>query len=323
MMTHVAPSRAMPSSAPLSDDPDGAVALLREALAARGAPAEEAIPWRSSLEREVEDGRARGLLLREGPGAIGIAVWDESSPVGATLEVAYIADRHRSPERYRALLEAIRERAGPVAFTPGGLTGLTASQEAALMRSLGFARFARSEMRLPAEASLPAEREGTTRFRSVRPDDLAALVDLHQSAYEGRFDRYLFQADPDSRRDAELAVKELLEGRWGEFLPWASPLAEGDRGPAGAVLVVRAPYGPLIADVVVDPPLQGRGIGRRLMVEVIRRLRGRGESVIVLNVTEGNARAIALYERLGFVRTLGPSYAWYATDRVPVPSGID
>ncbi len=310
---------------PVVRDREASVAMLREALSARGPPVEEAIPWRSALEREIADGSAHGLLLREAGRPAGLALWDPSSPLGAIVEVAYLAAPSQRVAEFRALFRAVHEAAGSVAFAPGGLVGLSADDESSLMRGLGFGRFARSEMRLPAEApARPRPDEGLGRLRAVRPDeDQAALSRLHERAYAGRFDQYLYQADTDPRVDAELAVKELLGGRWGEFLPWASPVVDGEDGAAGAVLVVRAPYGPLIADVMVDPSLQGRGLGRRLMAESIARLRERGESVIVLNVTEGNAPAVALYERLGFVRSLGPSYGWYAKDRIPVPSGID
>ncbi len=310
---------------PVVRDREASVVMLREALAARRPPVEDAIPWRSTLEREIADGSAHGVLLREAGRPVGLALWDPSSPLGVIVEVAYLAPPSQRVAEFRALFRAVHEAAGPVAFAPGGLVGLSPDDEAGLMRGLGFGRFARSEMRLPPEAAArPRPDDGFGRIRSVRPEeDRAALSSLHQRAYAGHFDQYLYQADADPRVDAELAVKELLGGRWGEFLPWASPVVEGEDGAAGAVLVVRAPYGPLIADVMVDPRLQGRGLGRRLMAEAIARLRERAESVIVLNVTEGNARAVALYERLGFVRSLGPSYAWYARDRIPVPSGID
>jgi ribosomal protein S18 acetylase RimI-like enzyme len=307
-----------------TDHPDRAVALLREALQARGPPEEAAHPWRSALEREVAAGTAHGFLFREDGSAVGLAVWDPSSPIGVTVEVAYLTGRSQGSDGYRELFAAISERSGGIAFAPGGLAGLSDSEEQSLMRGLGFGRFARSEMRLPPEARLPPPAADPDRpFRTVRPTDEAGLVALHRRAYDGQFDQYLFLADRDPDRDAESAVRELLGGRWGEFLPWASPIADGDAGPAGAVIVVRAPYGPLIADVMVDPDLQGRGIGRRLLTECLRRLRDRGESVIVLNVTEGNGRAVRLYEALGFVRTLGPSYGWYSRDRIPVRSGID
>jgi ribosomal protein S18 acetylase RimI-like enzyme len=314
----------MAETVPFADDPGRAVALLREALLARGPPADAARPWRSALEEAVASGTADGFLFRDDGTVIGLAVWDPSSPIGATVEIAYLSDRGRGTEGYRALYRAIAERSGGVAFAPGGHAGLTDAEEQALMRGLGFGRFARSEMRLPPESPLPpASADPGRPFRTARPTDEAALVALHRRAYDGQFDQYLFLADRDPDRDAESAVRELLGGRWGEFLPWASPIAEGDSGPAGAVIVVRAPYGPLIADVMVDPDLQGRGIGRRLLVECIRRLRERGESVIVLNVTEGNMRAVRLYETLGFVRSLGPSYGWYSRARIPVSSGID
>jgi ribosomal protein S18 acetylase RimI-like enzyme len=307
-----------------ADDPAGAVSLLREALLARGPPEEAAQPWRSALEQAVANGAAEGFLVRDGGRVVGMAVWDPTSPIGATVEVAYLTERARGTEGYRDLFRMIAERSGGVAFAPGGLAGLSDAEEQALMRGLGFGRFARSEMRLPPESLRPPGGDGPERpFRTVRPTDEASLVALHRSAYDGQFDQYLFLADRDPDRDAESAIREMLGGRWGEFLPWASPIAEGDDGPSGAVLVVRAPYGPLIADVVVDPKLQGRGLGRRLMTACIRLLRDRGESVIVLNVTEGNARAVRLYENLGFVRSLGPSYGWYSHDRIPVRSGID
>jgi ribosomal protein S18 acetylase RimI-like enzyme len=309
---------------PFADDPTRAIGLLREALVARGPPEESARPWRSALEQAVASGSAHGFLYREGGNPVGLAVWDPTSPVGATVEVAYLAGGARGTEGYRALFRTIAERSGGVAFAPGGLAGLSDPEEQALMRGLGFGRFARSEMRLPPESVLPSAAADAARpFRTARPTDEAALVALHRIAYDGQFDQYLFLADRDPDRDAESAIRELLGGRWGDFLPWASPIAEGDDGPSGAVIVVRAPYGPLIADVMVDPHLQGRGIGRRLMVECIRLLRDRGESVIVLNVTEGNSRAVRLYEALGFVRSLGPSYGWYSRALIPVSSGID
>lgn len=314
----------MADTVPFADDPARSVALLREALLARGPPEESARPWRSALEDAVARGTAHGFLFREDGSSVGLAVWDPTSPIGATVEVAYLAEGARGPGGYRALFRAIGESSGGIAFAPGGLAGLSDADEQQLMRGLGFGRFARSEMRLPPEAEVPSPSSDPDRpFRTFRPTDEVSIVSLHRRAYDGQFDQYLFLADRDPDRDAESAVRELLAGRWGEFLPWASPIADGDDGPSGAVLVVRAPYGPLIADVIVDPALQGRGIGRRLLVESIRSLRARRESVIVLNVTEGNGRAVRLYEALGFVRSIGPSYGWYSRARIPVGSGID
>jgi len=85
--------------------------------------------------------------------------------------------------------------------------------------------------------------------------------------------------------------------------------------------VVRASYGPLLISVMVDPSAQGRGIGRTLVLANLHALRARGETFAALNVTEGNDRAVRLYEHLGFVRSLGPEHAWYSVAAVPAGPG--
>ncbi|EQD73638.1 GCN5-related N-acetyltransferase domain protein, partial [mine drainage metagenome] len=146
----------------------------------------------------------------------------------------------------------------------------------------------------------------------------------HAAAFTGHFDSFLFRTHPDPRQDSAQLVREVLAGRWGEFLPWASTLAESrdDGRSLGSCLFVRAPFGPLLISLQVDPAAQGRGVGRALTIASLRALRARGESVVALNVTEGNARAVRLYESLGFVRSIGPSAQWYSERIVPVrPDG--
>jgi ribosomal protein S18 acetylase RimI-like enzyme len=48
------------------------------------------------------------------------------------------------------------------------------------------------------------------------------------------------------------------------------------------------------------PAYRGRGLGRRLMEETLQDARAAGLSRVELSVREDNARAIALYARLGF-----------------------
>ncbi len=48
------------------------------------------------------------------------------------------------------------------------------------------------------------------------------------------------------------------------------------------------------------PGYQGRGLGRRLMEASMQALRVRRFNTVSLTVTSGNARAVRLYEKLGF-----------------------
>lgn len=49
------------------------------------------------------------------------------------------------------------------------------------------------------------------------------------------------------------------------------------------------------------PEVRGRGLGRRLMTEAVRIAREKGLERVELEVFASNARAIALYESVGFV----------------------
>ena len=53
-------------------------------------------------------------------------------------------------------------------------------------------------------------------------------------------------------------------------------------------------------DLAVVPAWRGRGIGRRLLSEVLARARARGHCKVTLEVRDDNAAALALYRDLGF-----------------------
>ncbi len=55
-----------------------------------------------------------------------------------------------------------------------------------------------------------------------------------------------------------------------------------------------------VSDIVVAPEAEGRGVGRALMAAAEDWARARGYRLLSLHVFEDNARARALYERLGY-----------------------
>lgn len=57
-----------------------------------------------------------------------------------------------------------------------------------------------------------------------------------------------------------------------------------------------------IMNIAVAPQQRGRGIGRLLMEQAVVTAREKGAEMLVLEVRESNAAAIALYEAFGFVR---------------------
>lgn len=56
-----------------------------------------------------------------------------------------------------------------------------------------------------------------------------------------------------------------------------------------------------ITTIAVEPDRQGAGLGRKLMESLLDHARQAGIACVTLEVRAGNQRAIALYEKLGFV----------------------
>jgi ribosomal protein S18 acetylase RimI-like enzyme len=308
--------------ASISEDPNRSIALVRAAVKARAGPNDPLEERVAFVEREIRSGRFRGgLWIRDGR-AVGLAWWDPPGLLGVHIRLSYLEPDVVGPAMYRELLNSIEQSIGTLAVVPP-LPGLSVEEEAKLLGGLGFAPFARSEMRFPMGAPSPnlPVLPGFP-LRRLRPEDERSAVRVHAAAFRDRFDRYLFLEDPDPEKDAERVVASLLRGTWGEYLPWASFAAETDGKVVGMTIVLHTPGRALIADVSVDPAYQGQGIGRGLVSASVTALRDRGESVIALVVTEGNRRALRLYESLGFVRALGPDRQWYRVRLFPVgPDG--
>ncbi|OTA40631.1 MAG: ribosomal-protein-alanine N-acetyltransferase RimI, partial [Symbiobacterium thermophilum] len=69
-----------------------------------------------------------------------------------------------------------------------------------------------------------------------------------------------------------------------------------------------------VTNVAVHPEFRGRGVGERLMRELIRIAYRRGAARMTLEVRVGNAPAQALYRKLGFVTEPGAVRKGYYTD---------
>lgn len=83
------------------------------------------------------------------------------------------------------------------------------------------------------------------------------------------------------------------------------------RRPVGFVMVRAAADEAEILTVAVSPKRRGRGIGRLMMDEAIRRLYFMRVASLFLEVDESNTPALALYRRLGF-REVGRRANYYA-----------
>ena len=58
-----------------------------------------------------------------------------------------------------------------------------------------------------------------------------------------------------------------------------------------------------LENVVVAPEMQGKGIGTRLMLELLKQAQETNSETVFLEVRESNVAARALYEKIGFLQT--------------------
>ena len=304
---------------PFPRDLTTSLALAADALRVRLVPGEDLRDLLPPIDTSIRSGRATGGLIWSEGEARGLVLWEPAGPLGVSVRLLYLTPPNADRERYRAALNLTGHAAGPIAFAPGPLAGLTEAEESEVMRERGFAPYGRSEMAFPPTASVPLVWVPTgAQVRPVRSADEPLLARLHERAYENHLDRYLSLEALDPVHDADRQVRHYFTGRWGELLSPGSSVVTLDGRIVAATIAVRRTAHVLILDVMSDPAHQGKGFGRAALASAVRALRERGESAIVLNVTEGNERALHLYDHFGFVRTLGPSKEWYDARRMPV-----
>ncbi len=124
----------------------------------------------------------------------------------------------------------------------------------------------------------------TISFRPARSDDLATLRALETACF-GR------DAWGDEALEGELAgVPEtrhvLVAEESGEIVGYAALLAIDTTAD--------------VQRIAVRPDWQRTGIGRRLLEALLRHAAGRGCGEALLEVRDGNAGALAMYEAAGF-----------------------
>lgn len=126
-------------------------------------------------------------------------------------------------------------------------------------------------------------------FRPAAELELGRLAGLFTAAYEG----YLVPFSIDERTLRFMVDAYDLDLN-------ASRVALLDGVPVGLANVAVRGDRAWIGGIGVTPFGRRRGIGERLMRAVIDQARERGARVVQLEVIEGNAPALALYEKIGF-----------------------
>jgi mycothiol synthase len=277
-------------------------------LTAAAGDADGAFPLSEHVTLHLRHGgdlSAVHLIARHRDRLVGYAHVDTTDAVEGPSAELCVHPLHRRRGLGRALvLEAIAISAE---HDPSGRLRLWAHGDhpsaSALAVSLGFDRtrvllqLRRSLLTPLDEVALP---DGVT-LRAFRPgEDDAAWLTVNAAAFADHPEQGRWTLD-----DLHVRLREpwfdaegfLLASRDGELIGFHWTKIHGDLGPAPA----HEPIGEVYV-LGVAPGAHGGGLGRALTLAGLRHLRSRGLSQVMLYVDEGNPRAVALYQRLGFVR---------------------
>jgi GNAT superfamily N-acetyltransferase len=107
--------------------------------------------------------------------------------------------------------------------------------------------------------------------------------------------------------EASAWTSDRWEAQVVEFATFVAVVEGRDVGAARGASHERSDVRELMS-MWVDPAVRGRELGAQLIDSVARWAEEAGADVLVLDVVEDNAAAIAVYERAGFVRVMGEAY---------------
>lgn len=94
-------------------------------------------------------------------------------------------------------------------------------------------------------------------------------------------------------------------------------LAAQDGRPVGVIQSAVSDGRAFIVHFAVRPDMQGQGIGRQMLLAIVRGLQNSGSQWITIEVETDNRNALSLYERCGFVTVGATDYELLELPRVP------
>ena len=170
----------------------------------------------------------------------------------------------------RGVTEAVTPALSPYEAEPFFQAGFTLHEELHLLAR-------------PLDSPPP---EPTHRLRTGRPWHRKTVLDIDARAFEAfwQFDKFSLK---ESRR-ATPANRFMIATGQGGVLGYAVTGRAGSRG--------------YLQRLAVDPDHAGQGIGSSLVHDCLQWLHRRRVGLALVNTQQRNERALALYERLGFVR---------------------
>lgn len=137
--------------------------------------------------------------------------------------------------------------------------------------------------------------------RQIDAADIPTLADLFHEAYAS--------STAPTEECARDIIQGVFDGKYGPFLPEASPVIvdDGGRVVAAALVLERRegedlPRSPYLFELFTAASHRRRGLAEQLVREVLTNLHQQGHERLSLRIAEDNSAALALYLTLDFNR---------------------
>lgn len=223
--------------------------------------------------------KQRYEIVHVGPDRLRIGPWRGDPRMAFITPIGGVPP---SPATVDRCLELLADQGYSSVLT----SALSAPEQPPFMHA-GFTVHEELHLLRNAQASMPAPPTVTppSRLRRGHPFDLDAVLELDGRAFDS-----FWRLDRAGLRDARRAT------------PTSRFRVAEHHGVVGYAITGRA--GPIgyLQRLAVDPGHQQRGLGTALVVDALRWARRRGAASMLVNTQISNGAALALYERLGFVR---------------------
>jgi ribosomal protein S18 acetylase RimI-like enzyme len=230
----------------------------------------------------------------------------------------FVSSDERVPDRQHVQVELLRHVIETLQQSPGihrVESQLLLHQSGAVSQPFaaqGFSRHARLFMLLPLNGVSDknqvqeSSHDSSIEIRRWADSDYQAAAALITAAYRGHVDAQINDQYRSLAGSLRFLNNIVRFPGCGTFDPYSSFVAvqKGTKTLAGLILSSRVRSDVAhVTQVCVLPEFRSHGIGEALLGATTQSLRNQKFTLLSLTVTEANARAVELYERLGFATT--------------------
>jgi ribosomal protein S18 acetylase RimI-like enzyme len=268
----------------------------------------------AALRRIVERGRLPGKAVRVGSRTVGYAYYGIAGHLGVIAGIV-VAPEWSNPDVGQRLLkrtvEEMREKG--VSRIESQFLAIDYPWLSPAFEREGFRtywrEFLRLDIRRPQRAVSPLV---MVSLKPWRESDLHDAASVMHTAYDGGVEADIHQRYRSADGCRAVLENIVSQGSCGPLVAEASAMARHRGRGIGCIVITEvAPRQGHLAQVVVLPEYQRRGIGQLLLDYSVSQLAARHFDTLSLLVSRANDRALRLYRAAGFQSVLAfPALIW-------------